>query len=206
MDTESAAWETAYRHKRALWAESSVSLPEMTPGARVLELGCGNAGAFASLIKKGYDAIALDFSLTATQAAQAVLRDQEKGNALLADARSIPLLPSSCDMVIARHIIGHMKEPDRTGIAREIRRIKKPDGLVIFTGFSREDFRYNRGTCLEEGTFLRGTGISTHYFTEDEVRSLFAPLSCRGITTCRWEIKIRGKQYPRAEIHAVFSQ
>ena len=42
-----------------------------------------------------------------------------------------------------------------------------------FSGFLNRDFRYGQGNETEPGTFLRGNGIQTHYFTGQEVVDLF---------------------------------
>ena len=206
MDFESAAWEQAYHRRKDLWAENILQLPDLQPGSRVLELGCGNAPTVMPFVQKGLQVIALDFSPTAVQTAFELLRRTDTSDAILADARSIPFTQSSFDTVIARHVIGHMSAPDRKTLTREIVRVVKPGGNILFSGFSREDFRFNKGKPVEEGTLLRGTGISTHYFTEDEVLALFEPLVCQSLVTERWKIRVRGTDYPRAGIRAIFKR
>jgi len=206
LDFESETWEQAYRRRKDLWAETTLRLPYLKPGSRVLELGCGNARTAVPLIQKGLAVTALDFSRTAARAASALVRKSDTGDVVLADARLVPFTQSSFDAVIARHVIGHMNASDRKTLTREIARVTKPEGSILFSGFSWEDFRYNQGKPVEEGTFLRGTGISTHYFTEDEVCLLFEPLVCQSIVTERWKIRIRGTDYPRAGINATFKR
>ena len=204
MTDDRRVWEEAYQRRGQLWSGAVPPLPALPRHARVLELGCGNGKTFFALLQKGWDAVALDFSKTAVKTARSHITNVDSADCILADARSIPFRPASFDAVFAWHILGHMMEPDRARVARQIGRILKPGGLVLFSEFSCDDFRYNHGTSLEEGTFLRGTAISTHYFTEPETRSLFPDLSCISFRMHRWELKVRQKNYARSEIQAVF--
>ena len=205
-ENESRAWEKAYRNRPRLWAGAAGSLPDPVPGGRVLELGCGNAVTLSALVRMGWEAIALDFSATAVRSAHALLRDTPAGDAVVADAHTIPLVPASVSAVVARHVLGHMTPDDRNEAACEILRVLRPGGMLYFSEFSTEDFRFGQGTKTGEGTYLRGTGISTHYFTEPEVLELFSSLAPVHLETQRWKIRIRGSDVPRAGIHAVFQK
>ncbi|HII99902.1 MAG TPA: class I SAM-dependent methyltransferase [Methanoregula sp.] len=204
MTDDRAVWDEAYQRRRNIYGGVAQGIPPMIPGARVLELGCGNGKNTGMLLREGYEVVALDFSRAAIVAARAGLPDRGPGHAVLADARFLPFRPQSCDAVTARHIIGHMTRAGRVAIAEEIFRVLRGGGTLYFTAFSREDFRYGQGTYLEEDTFLRGDGISTHYFSDDEVPGLFSSLTCQSQTTRTWDLRVRGKTYGRAEIHAVF--
>lgn len=204
MTDDRAVWNEAYKRRRNIYGGVAQGIPPLPPGARVLELGCGNGKNTGMLLRQGYEVVALDFSRAAIGAARAGLMESGTGHAMLADARTLPLRPQSCDAVTARHIIGHMTRAGRVAIAAEIFRVLRGGGTLYFTAFSREDFRYGEGRCTEEDTFLRGDGISTHYFSEDEVRGLFLPLTCQSQMTRTWDLRVRGKTYGRAEIHAVF--
>lgn len=201
---ESAAWEMAYKNRPQLWAGTPGSLPDPVPGGRVLELGSGNAVTLSELVRRGWDAVALDFSKTAAKSAHVILRDTPAGSAVRADARYIPFVRDSFTAVIARHVIGHMSAADQNRTVHGIMSVLKPGGVMYFTEFSRDDFRYGKGKETEAGTFLRGTGIATHYFTEPEVSGLFSAFAAGQVTTHRWGIRVRGTLYHRAEIHAVF--
>jgi hypothetical protein len=61
-----------------------------------------------------------------------------------------------------------------------------------------------QGEMVEEGTYLRGAGILTHYFTEEEVELLFCDLLPISVSTHRWKLRVKGKDLARAEVEAVF--
>jgi hypothetical protein len=64
--------------------------------------------------------------------------------------------------------------------------------------------RNGTGKKVEDSTFLRGTGVLTHYFTENEVKTLFSPLIRESVRTRYWTMRVRGRDLRRAEIVAVF--
>ena len=64
--------------------------------------------------------------------------------------------------------------------------------------------RMGQGEMVEEGTYLRGAGILTHYFTEVEVELLFCDLLPISVGTHRWKLRVKGKDMARAEVEAVF--
>jgi SAM-dependent methyltransferase len=206
MTDDRAVWDDAYQRRRQLYGGTAPPVKDLPPGARVLELGSGNGKNTLSLLRQGHDVVALDFSRAAVSAARSCLPATGPSHAVLADARALPLCPDSCDAVIARHIIGHMTRTGREQIAAEICRVLKAGGTLHFSAFSCGDFRYGKGEAVENDTFLRGNGISTHYFTDNEVSMLFSMLTCHSITSPAWSLRIRGRDYVRAEIHAVFTR
>jgi len=206
MTDDRRVWEAAYRRRGQLWSGAVPPLPALPEHARVLELGCGNGKTFDALLKNHWDTVALDFSETAVKTARSHITHAQSGDGILADARFIPFRPASFDAIVTWHILGHMMERDRVHIASGLGCLLKPEGILIFAEFSREDVRYNRGTLLEEGTFLKGTAISTHYFTGQEILSLFQDLSCVSLRTHRWDLRVCGQSHTRSEIQAVFKK
>ena len=86
-----------------------------------------------------------------------------------ADAASLPFRDAAFDIVLCRHVLGHLLEEGRKAAASEVLRTLKKGGRALFEGFSTRDFRFGKGKKVEEGTFLRGDGTTHHYFAEDEV-------------------------------------
>ena len=89
-------------------------------------------------------------------------------------------------------------------MADEAVRVTAPGGRLHLRVFSREDLRAGAGREVEEGSRLRSTGVLTHYFTEDEVASLFGSSRALRLETVRWHLRVRGAALPRAEIEAAF--
>jgi len=157
------------------------------------------------MVGRGWEVAGLDYSLPALW----LCRDtsgRENFNAVAADARELPFGPGTFDAVFAFHILGHMPAADRKRSAAEIIRVLSRSGSVYFRSFAEGDLRQGTGRQLERGTFVRGTGILTHYFTCSEVSDLFLPLEPISLDNHTWTMRVRGRDLIREEITAVFSK
>lgn len=199
-------WENDYARRGRVWGGAVHNLPSLAPGGRVLELGCGNGKTCTALLAAGADVTGIDFSPSAVLLCREAIRGFPRGEAIVADVRDLPFTAGSFGTVTAFHVMGHLTAGDRQRSAREAARVLRCGGTLCFSGFSREDFRASTGCGIEPGTFCKKNGIATHYFTEDEVRTLFYDLVPASCTTRRWTLSVRGKKYPRAEIAAVFNK
>lgn len=202
--SDNRAWERDYLQRGRLWGGAASGLPSLSPGSLVLELGCGNGKSCISLSRQDVSVIGLDISPSAV-----ALCRRASGKEIplfVADARLLPFRDRSFDAVCAFHLVGHLREDGRRTVADEIVRVLRPGGKLYFRDFSVRDMRYGKGAEVEAGTFFRGDGIITHYFSESEVVTLFPELRSCALETCTWTLRVRGKDFPRAEIDAVFGK
>lgn len=199
------AWERDYLTRGRRFGGSPPVIPSLPPGSVVLEAGCGDGKSLCAMANRSWEVLALDFSPEAVRICTRSPFFREI-TGIVADLAALPLCRHSCDAVFLSHIVGHAMEGTRKKIASEATRIIKPGGCLFFRDFSVCDFRSGSGTLVEDGTRLRGDGICTHYFTEQEVRDLFVDLSCRTIGEDIWSMRIRTGRVPRAEIVASFSK
>jgi MPBQ/MSBQ methyltransferase len=204
MNASQNPWDVNYLRRGRLWGGSASSFPHLSCSSRILELGCGDGKTVSSLVQKGYCVTAIDFSRHAVSLCRNACPHPDLASILIADTRQIPFRNESFDGIIASHITGHLSRAGRFQLASEIYRLLAPGGVMYFRDFSTGDFRYGRGEETEEGTFLKKNGIATHYFTDDEVRTLFAGLLVQSLVQHRWEMRVRGRILPRAEIGAEF--
>ena len=203
MRDDSGIWEEEYLCKGAVWGGAVHHLPVLSQGSRVLELGCGNGKTLSAMIGRRWNVTAIDFSSRAA-AMSRMNGTLQKAEVCVADARHLPFAPDRFDAVFAIHILSHLHKTDRTRAVAEAIRVLKNGGLLYFSGFSTEDFRSGKGSIIEQGTVKRGSGICTHYFTEPETQELFSNLTLETMTTKRWSMRVRGQDFPRAEIQAAF--
>jgi len=205
MAAEQNPWDDDYRRRGRLWGGSAPTLPRLSRSSRILELGCGDGKAIPPLEKDGYSVTAIDISTRAAVLCRNSCTDP-RTRVLIADVRKTPFCNGSFDVANASHITGHLSLEGRTQLAVEVCRLLSPGGALYFRDFSAEDFRFGRGWQTEDGTFTRKNGISTHYFTGDEVRVLFSRLTVTSLVQHRWEMRVKGSVFPRAEIVAEFTQ
>lgn len=108
---------------------------EFPDGARILELGCGNGGLWASnlqRIHKSWEVTLSDMSPGMLEEARRNLAAvAAKFSFVVADAQEMPFPDSHFDAVIANHMLYCLPDVDR-GIAG-IRRVLKPNGRVFAT-------------------------------------------------------------------------
>ena len=206
MAAEQNPWDDDYKRRGRLWGGSVPAYPRLSISSRILELGCGDGKTISSLVKDGCSVTAVDISSHAAVLCRDTCTEPGRVRILIADVRKTPFRNGSFDVVNASHITGHLTPEGRRQLAGEVFRLLAPGGKLYFRDFSVEDFRFGRGELTDNGTFIRKNGISTHYFTMDEVRALFLPLTVTSLVQHRWEMRVRGTVFPRAEIVAEFSR
>ncbi|WP_214019799.1 methyltransferase domain-containing protein [Methanoculleus sp.] len=203
MTFYSSAWDEDYRRRGNLWGGAPAPLPDLPAGAAVLEIGCGNGKTLGALVRRFSRVTAVDISPRAVTLAR-----RHPGTAAayfaVADARRLPFSRGAFDAVFLVHVAGHLPLSGRKAVASEVCRVLRPGGAAFFRGFSVEDMRSGKGAETEPQTFRRGEGIVTHYFTEAETAELFAPLVPVSVRTHRWQMRVRGRDLPRAEVEGVF--
>jgi ubiquinone/menaquinone biosynthesis C-methylase UbiE len=197
-------WEADYRTKGDLYGGSPRSIPEFPCGTAVLELGCGNGKTLSALTRKHLSVVAIDFSSRAALLAREKKYPEPAPEIAIANALHTPFRDHAFDVITACHVLGHSTDSGRRAIIRELMRLIRPGGLIWFCDFSIRDFRYGTGRETEPGTFVRGNGIATHYFSEEEVWDLFTGLEPLFLRSEEWTLRVRGIHHPRAEISALF--
>jgi ubiquinone/menaquinone biosynthesis C-methylase UbiE len=200
VDSHLKAWDKDYASRGRLWGGAVMNLPVLPEGSAVLELGCGN-GKTLSALPRDWSVVALDVSREALHLAHRVRADVKL---IQADASRLPLQRESFESVFAFHVTGHLLASGRHALAREAARVLVPGGRLFFRDFAAEDMRAGQGEEVETGTFRRGSGILTHYFTKSEVEELFCLLQPVSIATHCWKMRVKGEDHLRAEVEAVF--
>jgi SAM-dependent methyltransferase len=187
-----------------IWGGAAHHLPDLPLHSRVLELGCGNGKTLFAMIQRGWDVTAIDFAPRAVMSCRGIVAGASRGHIMVADARFPPFRNTSFDAAFALHVIGHMHETDRKRIIGKLQHLLKPGGILLFSEFSVNDFRFGKGDETDPATFRRGPGIVTHYFTQDEVIDLFFALSPVSVTLHQWPMRVLGNNLVRSEIQAIF--
>lgn len=199
-------WDTDYRKKGRLYGGSPRELPVFPDGARVLELGCGDGKTLSAMVHSGWDVTAVDFSPHALSLARSAAQQGAGAGLAVADARALPFRDEVFDAVVAVHVLGHSMEADRIRIAEESVRVLLPGGTLFFADFSSRDFRCGTGRETEPGSFVRGNRVLTHYFSGPEVAALFSGCVAESLVQVDWVLRVRGKDYQRSEVVALFSK
>lgn len=106
---------------------------DFPPQARILEVGCGSGTLWQRVI----DRVPAEWDITLTDFSSGMLEDARHNLAEHAarftfqvmDAQDIPFDDATFDAVIANHMLYHV--PDRPKALAQIRRVLKPNGVLI---------------------------------------------------------------------------
>ncbi|MEW5955433.1 MAG: class I SAM-dependent methyltransferase [Candidatus Micrarchaeota archaeon] len=199
------AWERDYRRRGTVWRGTTNFAPLSLKG-RVLELGCGNGKTASALsLRESIELHAVDSSPTAVKLCRELV-DRIDGKAVVREANGLKLGYANgfFDAVVCFHYLGHLPVAERLKAVEEACRVLKRGGKLFFKEFGTKDFRFGKGKQVEENTFVRGNGILTHYFSQQEIRGMFPALEPESIEPEEWKVLLRGKEYRREEINAVF--
>ncbi len=195
-------WEKAYSSDGALWKGPAGLIPDIAPMSRVLEMGCGNGKTLSALARMDIDIVAIDFSKVAVRSCEGIAGTHP--DLVIADASSLPFADESFNAIIAVHVLGHMDMEGRKNAVKEIIRSLRVGGKLFLRDFSVNDMRAGIGREIEERTFVKGNGISCHFFDLSEIRSMFYELNVVSVHEETTKKRMLGKDYTRAEMICTF--
>ena len=137
-----AEWVSYWRDTVARNVELVEILSAQTPvafdGRTVLDIGCGTGGLARRVTEQGGRYIGLDFYPAVLEMAQALFCDlpgSASARLIRGSGTSLPLRDESVDLVTAFDVIEHLVggEPWQQAFLREIRRVLRPEGVLLLT-------------------------------------------------------------------------
>lgn len=131
--------DTAQINKMELIAQKL----KLTPGMRVLDLGCGY-GSTSKYLAERYDVSVVGCNISKEQVkyARESCRHLAQAEFLLCDYRALDFPPKSFDRVICIGMMEHVGRKNYDGLFKQVRHYLKDDGifLVHTIGLSDKDF------------------------------------------------------------------
>ncbi|HHJ12761.1 MAG TPA: malonyl-[acyl-carrier protein] O-methyltransferase BioC [Gammaproteobacteria bacterium] len=117
-----------------------LDLIRFRPG-RVLDLGCGTGQALDDLLRRYPRAqvLGLDLAPAMLERARRRGRWRRRPQAVCADAERLPFADASFDLVFSSLMIQWCVDP--AGLFAEMRRVLRPGGLFLFSGFGPDTLR-----------------------------------------------------------------
>jgi len=129
------SYSEAYFTARESWrdwgieASELIRLANVTPGVRVLEIGCGGGGLLRMLHERGASVVGIDALNVALNLARR--RDvalQRLYVVQIGADITLPFRDASFDAIIGQHVVEHL--PDVSAALREWKRLLKPNGRI----------------------------------------------------------------------------
>ncbi len=137
---------------RAAWRDLLLGVLPPAP-ARVADLGCGTGTLALLLAEHGYAVDALDFSPAMVRLARAKLAAAPEPVGRLVtvregDAADPGLAPASVDVVLCRHVLWALPDPDAV-VGRWVRALRPGGRLVLVEGDWSTGAGLSAGRCAE---------------------------------------------------------
>ncbi|MBL8162332.1 MAG: class I SAM-dependent methyltransferase [Anaerolineae bacterium] len=130
---EFAASEGVHLSRRL---SAAFALAEVTPGMKVLDVGCGRGEILRHCAQLGADAFGIDYAAVAVRMSQNVIQGIN-GVApgltavMQADAKKLPFATASFDRVLMFDVVEHLHPWELHEAMLEVHRVLKPDGRFI---------------------------------------------------------------------------
>lgn len=120
------------RVRKEVWEEMKFLFEDyLIPGERVLDLGCGNGRWFRLFQEKKVNYIGVDSSEKLIEIAK---KKYPEAKFQVADALHLPFPNNFFDKIYSIAVLHHIPSEElRLGFLKEIRRVLKPEGLLILT-------------------------------------------------------------------------
>lgn len=174
MLSQKNIWDYEYSKNSNKWNKETIKLPLFLKDKCVLELGVGNGKTLKAILKQSpSEIVAVDFSEKIIE----IVKNQFKRVKFYnCDVRELPFSEGKFDIVVCHYLLNNMLEKDRKKTVKEIFRVLKKSGKVLFQDFAVGDFR-QIGESIEDNTIKHKNGIICHFFSKDELKKLFSKFS-----------------------------
>ncbi|KAL7268039.1 hypothetical protein RUND412_009354 [Rhizina undulata] len=202
MNEPAKWWDLFYKNNREnffkdrKWLQQefpilSEAIQPTAPPIKIVELGCGAGNTLFPVLSQNqnpkFHIHGCDFSATAVSLVKSqplYLASQPLGTVSVSVydlGNTINALPEgieeqSVDVVIMVFVFSALAPTQWPDALRNIKRMLKPGGKVLFRDYGRGDLaqvRFKAGRYLEENFYVRGDGTRVYFFEEEELRYIF---------------------------------
>ncbi|KAI7906696.1 S-adenosyl-L-methionine-dependent methyltransferase [Cokeromyces recurvatus] len=152
---------------------------------RVFEIGCGAGNTMYPLLEQNKNAelfvYAADYSKTAVDVVVGNKNYNPKRSLAFVWDLSSPNIPEeieaeSLDIVVLIFVMSALAPEQWEQAVKNIYRMLKPGGLVLFRDYGRYDLaqlRFKKNRLLKENFYIRGDGTRVYFFTSEEIAKIF---------------------------------
>lgn len=163
-DRCAAAYETARRS--AASPELDLLMEQLSPGARILDVGCGAGVPVAQRLAEQFHVTGVDISGEQVRRARV---NVPTGEFIQGDIMSADFPPASFDAVTAFYSIFHLPREEHPELLRRIRGWLKPGGYLLATLSARAEDAYTEDDFFDVTMYWSNYGL-------DEYKSMLTQL------------------------------
>lgn len=153
--------------------ELDLIVSRLSPGARILDIGCGAGVPIAQTLSQHFQITGVDISAEQIRRAQI---NVPTGTFIHRDIMSIDFPPARFDAVVAYYSIFHLPREEQPELLRRIHGWLKPGGYLLATLTSETEEAYT------ENDFFGATMYWSNYGL-DEYKTLLAQISFKLLET-----------------------
>lgn len=198
-----------FKHRRWLHLE----FPELVqasqrgaPPARILEVGCGAGNTVFPLLEvnenENLEIFACDYSSEAVDVVKSnpIYSDTSRPGRCRASVWDLSspsaeidgVSEGSLDIIVLIFVLSALRPSEWPQAARNVHRLLKPGGLVLFRDYGRHDLpqlRFKKGRMLDENFYIRGDGTRVYFFEPQEVLDIFGATTPTSLQTDETEMQ-----------------
>lgn len=153
--------------RNIIWQDLTPFLDYTVSGDKVLDLGCGNGRLFFTLKDKGVEYVGVDNSEKLIEEAK---KKAPEADFRVVDILKLPFPDNYFDKVYCIATLHHIPSKEIRGeVLREIKRVLKPNGLLILTVWNL----WQRKTAWRE--FFRASFLKIIGFSKLDFKDVFFP-------------------------------
>ncbi len=147
---------------------------------KIWDVGCGTGRHSVYLARLGFDVYASDNSPKALEKTQEALAVEHlKATLAEADMEELPFKDVVFHAIILWNVVQHADIAKITRVMTNLKSSIVPNGLFLLSVKSTKAEEVGKGQRVEENTYMPAEGLEIgvphHYFSKDELESLFAP-------------------------------
>lgn len=159
---------------------------------KVLDLGCGAGRHIFFMAKENIIPYGIDISEEGVRYTRELLKrykfDNFAKNIIVGDFTNLKFENNYFDGIICYGVLYYSKKEQIEKSVEEIYRVLKEDGKALIVVRNTKDYRFGLGKEIEKNTFIidendsnkcayNESAMIMHFFTEEEIRSLFYEFS-----------------------------
>lgn len=141
----------------------------------IIDLGCGSGNDTLYLIERGKKVIPCDYSKNAIQNIKKNFPEVERAYCFDM-SRGLPFEDNLTDIIISDLSLHYFTKGKTLEILKEIKRVLKPNGLLIFRVNSVKDVNHGagQGTEIEHHLYETDDGRYKRFFDEEDIKRFFS--------------------------------